>query len=63
MSATPFCEAVDDLLAKLASGKPIPITKRVTNDMVRGYVKEGWTIWKREERTVLLVWKKAGEPT
>lgn len=39
-----------------------PLHKRVPSDMVSEYLAKGWTIWKREERTVLLVWNKAGAP-
>lgn len=40
-----------------------PIHKRVTHDMAHEYTSKGWTIWKREGRTVLLVWNKPGAPT
>lgn len=36
--------------------------KRVPSEMASEYVAKGWTIWKREGRTVLLVWNKAGAP-
>lgn len=39
-----------------------PLHKRVPHDMVSEYLAKGWTIWKREGRTVLLRWDKAGEP-
>ena len=39
-----------------------PLHKRVPSDMVSEYLAKGWTIWKREGRTVLLVWTRAGEP-
>ena len=37
--------------------------KRVPAEMAYEYTAKGWKIWKREGRTVLLVWTKAGEPT
>jgi len=38
------------------------IHKRVPLDMVSEYTAKGWVIWKREERSAVLVWTKAGEP-
>lgn len=46
--------------------KPQPLNlrwhKRVPFDMVSDYLARGWTILKREERTVLLIWTRAGAP-
>lgn len=39
-----------------------PLHKRVPFDMVSDYLARGWTIWKREGRTVVLEWRKAGAP-
>ena len=39
-----------------------PLHKRVPHDMAPEYLERGWTIWKREERTVLLIWNQAGAP-
>jgi hypothetical protein len=36
--------------------------KRVPSSMASEYVAQGWTIWKREGRTVVLEWRKAGAP-
>ena len=63
MTAKTFAQAADELLADLAAGKSFPITKRATLEMAfEYYIPEGWKIWKREGRTVLLIWDKAGEP-
>ena len=39
------------------------IHKRVPHDMVAEYIERGWRVWKREGRTVLLVWNHAGAPS
>lgn len=37
--------------------------KRVPHEMASEYTAKGWVIWKREARTVVLVWPKPGAPT
>lgn len=39
-----------------------PIHKRVPHDMAKDYTRQGWKIWRREGRTVVLIWEKAGPP-
>jgi hypothetical protein len=39
-----------------------PLHKRVPTAIASEYVAQGWTIWKREGRTVVLEWRKAGAP-
>lgn len=63
MSAKSFGDLAEQLLADLAAGKSFPITKRATLEMAfEHYIPNGWKIYRREGRNVVLVWPKAGAP-
>lgn len=49
-------------LADIAVGKVNPLTKRVTRDMLDGYLKDGWEIHEDDGRTIVLIWAKERMP-